>query len=112
MKHLIALPLILAALNAHAWGPGDSGGGEPPGPNSTFEQGSQPQCLTAGDFWGQFMPELLCGYTPPIKPPTEWQPEPMPPIYVPAPPVPEPPAWMLALMGAGVLLVLRRKVAP
>ena len=92
------LGAALVATSAQAWGPGDTGGGEPPGPNATFEQWAQPSCLTAGDFWGQLAPELTCGYVPPIKPPVGWQPP-----QVPTPPVPEPSALWLALVGLAVV---------
>ena len=105
---IAATLLALSALCAPAlaWGPGDDGGGEPPGPNATWEQHAQPQCLTPGDFWGQFLPELLCGYVPPIKPPIYVPPTvPLPPI----PAVPEPGALWLALAGLALVAWRARK---
>ena len=101
----LLLALAAACAPAHAWGPGDSGGGEPPGPNATWEQHAQPQCLTPGDFWDQFLPQLSCGYVlsvPPIYvPPTV----PLPPI----PAVPEPSALWLALAGLALVAWRVRK---
>ena len=109
MKRLLSIPLLLASLCSFAWGPGDSGGGEPPGPNTTFAEGSQPQCLMPGDFWGELMPQLACGYVPPAAPPTEWTPNPTPPIFVPPPPIPEPSAWAMLLAGLAVVALRARK---
>ena len=114
MKRIVTLLAIAAAvlfvvavsMPAHAWGPGDSGGGEPPGPNATFAEGSQPQCLTPGDFWDQFLPELACWYVPPVKPPI-YVPPTVPLPHIPA--VPEPGALWLALAGLALVAWRVRK---